>query len=345
MSDSGSATIDTQETFIRQRHAKYFAMCLKVLPRSMATLDTQRMTLVYFAVSGLDLLNSLALIESRRAAIIDWVYAMQVLPDKDNPGLNAQACGFRPGSSVGAPYNPKCEAQACLKHDSGHLAMSFTALSVLAVLGDDFSRVNRQAIVQSMRALQSDSGEFFATADKNESDVRFLYCACVVSHLIKDWSGVNKATAVAYIKSRQTYDGSFAAAPGLEGHAGYTFLCVASLYLMDQLDEVYTKVEQDRIIRWCIMRQQTGFTGRPGKLVDSCYSFWVGGTLKILGAYDLVDRTCLRGFLLSTQSTTTGGLAKSPDTLAGVGEPDVLPLDAAINMSERASQHAASLKF
>ena len=29
------------------------------------------------------------------------------------------------------------------------------------------------------------------------------------------------------------------------------------------------------------MRQQSGFQGRPNKPVDTCYSFWVGATLKV----------------------------------------------------------------
>lgn len=29
------------------------------------------------------------------------------------------------------------------------------------------------------------------------------------------------------------------------------------------------------------MRQQNGYHGRPNKPVDTCYSFWVGATLKV----------------------------------------------------------------
>lgn len=30
------------------------------------------------------------------------------------------------------------------------------------------------------------------------------------------------------------------------------------------------------------MRQQNGYHGRPNKPVDTCYSFWVGATLKVV---------------------------------------------------------------
>ena len=62
---------------------------------------------------------------------------------------------------------------------------------------------------------------------------------------------------------------------------GSTFCAVASLRLMGRLEETLSERELDRIRRWCIMRQQTGFHGRPNKPVDTCYSFWVGATLEV----------------------------------------------------------------
>lgn len=50
---------------------------------------------------------------------------------------------------------------------------------------------------------------------------------------------------------------------------------------MDKLEEVFSEKELNRIKRWCIMRQQNGYHGRPNKPVDTCYSFWVGATLKV----------------------------------------------------------------
>lgn len=50
---------------------------------------------------------------------------------------------------------------------------------------------------------------------------------------------------------------------------------------MGKLEEVFSEKELNRIKRWCIMRQQNGYHGRPNKPVDTCYSFWVGATLKV----------------------------------------------------------------
>ena len=45
------------------------------------------MTLLFFALSGLDLLNALDSIipANQRQEIIDWIFAQQVLPDRKDP--------------------------------------------------------------------------------------------------------------------------------------------------------------------------------------------------------------------------------------------------------------------
>ena len=40
------------------------------------------MTVAFFAISGLDMLNALDAIEKEKNDIIRWVYSMQVLPDE-----------------------------------------------------------------------------------------------------------------------------------------------------------------------------------------------------------------------------------------------------------------------
>jgi len=39
------------------------------------------MTIAFFAISGLDMLNALDAIDGAKANIIEWIYAFQVLPD------------------------------------------------------------------------------------------------------------------------------------------------------------------------------------------------------------------------------------------------------------------------
>lgn len=61
-------------------------------------------------------------------------------------------------------------------------------------------------------------------------------------------------------------------------------------------------------------RQVDGFQGRPNKPVDTCYSFWIGATLKILGVLDLTDFDQNRNYILDTQDTVVGGFSKWPHT-------------------------------
>lgn len=42
-----------------------------------------RMTVAFFSVSGLDILNALKVIEKERKDIIEWVISLQVVPNED----------------------------------------------------------------------------------------------------------------------------------------------------------------------------------------------------------------------------------------------------------------------
>lgn len=45
-------------------------------------------------------------------------------------------------------------------YDSGHIAMTYTALSSLLILGDDLSLVNKDACLAGLRALQLPDGRY-----------------------------------------------------------------------------------------------------------------------------------------------------------------------------------------
>ncbi|KAK7747700.1 geranylgeranyl transferase type-1 subunit beta [Diatrype stigma] len=62
----------------------------------------------------------------------------------------------------------------------------------------------------------------------------------------------------------------------------------------------------------------TGFNGRLNKAADTCYVWWVGGTLCLLGQGGLVDRAPARRFLLEKTEHVIGGFAKHPG-----GPPDI----------------------
>ncbi|TPX70686.1 hypothetical protein SpCBS45565_g01640 [Spizellomyces sp. 'palustris'] len=186
--------------------------------------------------------------------------------------------------------------------------MTYTALACLVILGDDLSRVNRDAITASLRQLQQENGSFCPNWGSDERDMRFLYCACTISFMLNDWRGMDVDRALAFIRDSQTYEYAFGQGPGQEAHGGSTYCAVASLSLMNRLDELKGR---DQLIHWLLTRQVDGFNGRPNKPRDTCYSFWIGASLDLLGVYHLVDTDTLKQFLKTTH-TKYGGFGKGP---------------------------------
>lgn len=89
---------------------------------------------------------------------------------------------------------------------------------------------------------------------------------------------------------------------------------------MNKLDEVIDKEWKKELIQWCTHRQIGGMQGRPNKVEDTCYSYWIGGTLRLLGqdVFGLLEHTSLRKFVFSCQSPM-GGFSKTQNAF-----PDML---------------------
>lgn len=87
-------------------------------------------------------------------------------------------------------------------------------------------------------------------------------------------------------------------------------------------DDLLSKNESSSIINvqllldWSLQRQAAdgGFQGRPNKDSDTCYAFWIGAVLRILGGDKFIEDKSLRGFLLTCQSEF-GGFSKFPGQL------------------------------
>lgn len=122
-----------------------------------------------------------------------------------------------------------------------------------------------------------------------------------VMHLFADrFVGLSLEAWRSYL---QSYEGGFAQVPGAESHGGSTYCAVATLFLIfrahkarkvqlprdhntSQTEALFdfsciSKTRED-LIRWCVFRQRRGFNGRPNKPEDSCYTFWIGATLKVI---------------------------------------------------------------
>ncbi len=269
--------------------------------------------------------------------IIDWIYAQQVHPwtDPETGVESLDGCGFRGGSSGGVPFDAHRTTGVDPKRfpaDHAHIAMTYTALCCLRILGDGaFSRVNRRAVIGALRNLQQSDGSFSSTRLRSESDMRFLYCACAISSLLCDWTGFDTDRSVRFVAASQSYDGGVGLWPGCEGHGGSTYTGVASLALMGRLSAL---PRPHSLLKWLIQNQGLdGYRGRPNKPSDCCYSFWTAATLQILNRHlhlassdasftsEWLSSSSNRHFNLRCQSAKYGGFAKSPD---GPSYPDLL---------------------
>eukprot|EP00049_Salpingoeca_infusionum_P019909 m.363261 g.363261 ORF g.363261 m.363261 type:complete len:401 (-) comp21840_c0_seq1:228-1430(-) len=344
--DDDADDASEQHQFNWRFHCKYFSMFLHVLPQRMQTYDSNRTMIVYFGLAGLDLLGQTGLLsDNAKQNTADWIYSMQIPPDSEGSEDNTHALGFSGGCRLPSAFNPTCEAEAWIPGESSHITMTFCALCSLAILRAPLDRVNRSGIVRALAACQTENGTFQSVATGGESDMRFLYCACCISTMLNDWSGVDKDRAVDFIVNSLTYEGAFAQNPYQEAHGGSTFCAVAALSLMGRLDALSSD-QREELVAWLLRRQHTGFNGRPHKLVDTCYSFWIGGALRILGVSDLVDLGKLRGYLTTTEQSS-GGFSKHSDGhadpvhsylglagLALMNEPGTQPINPELNMSQ-----------
>ena len=59
-----------------------------------------------------------------------------------------------------APSLFSLQVSSPIPYDGCHVAMTYTALATLLILGDDLSRVNRPAIIKSLRTLQLKDGRY-----------------------------------------------------------------------------------------------------------------------------------------------------------------------------------------
>jgi geranylgeranyl transferase type-1 subunit beta len=79
--------------------------------------------------------------------------------------------------------------------------MTYTALLSLAMLRDDFSRLDRPGLLSFLRSCQKSDGSFSTTTRGFETDLRTLYCAFAISSMLDDWSGMDVPSALAFVKS------------------------------------------------------------------------------------------------------------------------------------------------
>jgi protein farnesyltransferase subunit beta len=144
-------------------------------------------------------------------------------------------------------------------------------------------------------------------SNKSYSQYRILilprgaYCASVIISLLdlpltlpSDSPGRKTETGTFFtglpewIGRCQTYEGGMSAFPGVEAHGAYAFCALACLSILGEPHVMIPKyLDIQALVSWLSARQyapEGGFCGRTNKLVDGCYSFWVGGCWPLIAA-------------------------------------------------------------
>lgn len=201
------------------------------------------------------------------------------------------------------------------QHDA-HLLATLSGLQILLTF-DSIELITKDSqklpqILQFIRGNQLEDGSF--QGDRfGEVDARFSYNALSALSILGQLTPEVVDPAVAHILKCLNFDGGFGLCPGAESHASMAFTCLGALSIVNKLD-LLTPDQIDTIGWWLCERQvpEGGLNGRPSKLPDVCYSFWVLSALAIINKLDWIDSAKLSKFILDSQDEIKGGISDRP---------------------------------
>ncbi|KAH8154725.1 uncharacterized protein LAJ45_01256 [Morchella importuna] len=202
-------------------------------------------------------------------------------------------------------------------HDP-HLLYTLSAIQILATV-DALDALDADKTVRYIAARQTPDGCF--TGDEwGEKDTRFIYCALNALSLLRRLDAVDVDAAMAYVMRCRNPDGGFGMAPQAESHAGQIFTCLGALRIGGALERLMSQDQINVLGDWLCERQlpSGGLNGRPEKLEDVCYSWWVVSSLAMVGRVGWVDGGRLEAFILGCQDVEGGGFADRAGDVADV---------------------------
>lgn len=274
-------------TLDRERHIAFLHKSLKKLPAAFVTADASRPWIFYWCLNGLVTMGED--VSQYREPLMATIRSIQ-----NTTG------GF------GGGYG-----------QISHLAPTYAFILALAIVGgpDSFDLIDRRAMWKWLGSLKQPDGGFQMAVD-GEEDVRGAYCAVVIISLLNlplelsrdspSWSHEQNSLITGlpeWISQCQTFEGGISARPDAEAHGAYTFCALACLCILGEPHRIIPQyLNINPLIAWLSARQyapEGGFSGRTNKLVDGCYSHWVGGCWPLIEA-------CLDGKSTSTPDFSSG---------------------------------------
>lgn len=243
-------------------------------------IDHKKMSAAYWVLAALELMDAAASVP--RDTLTNWILSCH------------RDCGGFGGNEF---------------HDA-HLLSTLSAVQILAML-DALDAVDRDYVARYIGRLQLDNGSFTGDTVSREVDTRFSYGAALCLSLLGRLHAVDPRTGSPYVRVNamidfvlecENFDGGFGLVPGAESHAGQILCCVGTLSLCGALGRL--RDGGDALGIWLAERQMEsgGFNGRPDKLHDVCYSWWVYASLAMIGRAHWIDESMLETFILACQS-------------------------------------------
>lgn len=303
--------------FEKEKHILFLKNSFKSL-RSYMSMDVHKMTILYFIIGSLKILKSIS--EEEKLLSIRFVLNNAVI-------RNNKVIGFRGGTFSGFSFNKNYINWN--EEDKPHLASTYCALCILRTCGlDDIEKINLKikeifretqndfviddTIFEEITKSQNENGQISAQSFETENDARIFYCAMAIFKLlgkncenIKDF--INHEKCVQYLNSIYNYEGGFSMIEGGEANAGLTFCTIASYNILNA-----TVPDRNQVIFWLNSRNSPlGVNGRTNKSPDSCYSFWVMGSLSILKSLELFERENTIAFILNCQTKMVNFIMKN----------------------------------
>lgn len=255
----------------RKRHIRFLRSNLGTLPGGFIAADASRPWFLFWCLNGLSILGED--VSSYRESLIETARSMQ-----------NETGGFGGGHG-----------------QLSHLATSYAVILALALVGgeDCYEVVDRRAMWRWLCLLKQPDGGFVMSVG-GEEDVRGAYCAVVIISLLGlPLNLTSESPAYSpdgdlfkgipdYVRKCQTFEGGLSGQPDVEAHGGYAFCALGCLSILDSPDRIIPRyLDVPRLISWLSSRQyapEGGFSGRTNKLVDGCYSHWVGGCWPLIEA-------------------------------------------------------------
>lgn len=186
------------------------------------------------------------------------------------------------------------------QHD-GHILSTLSAVQIMSILGA-VDQLDKEPIIEFTKNLQLPNGAFQGDSF-GETDTRFVYTAFSILSILEGLEGELIEKSLKYLKQCENFDGAYGMRPGAESHGAQVFTVVASFAIVNRLDLINEKLSS-----WLSERQvkNGGLNGRPEKLPDVCYSWWILSPLAILKKLRWIDLAKLEEFILDCQDSDGG---------------------------------------